>query len=138
MSEYKAVTTFIENMSFDSVIDGHTIRLDTGVAAGGNDSGVSPKKLLLSGLAGCTGMDVVSLLRKMRVAFSDFSIVTEADLTTGHPKVFAKVSIDYRIKVAEGDKDKMEKAVHLSKERYCGVSAMLAKNSPIDFKITYL
>ncbi len=110
--------------------------MDTG--GDGDDLGPSPKRLMLGTLAGCTGMDVVSLLRKMRVPFSDFEILTEADLTEEHPKVFKHVRIVYRIRMEEQYRDKMEKAVNLSVEKYCGITAMLRKNSPVEHRIEYL
>lgn len=135
---YDLTTYHVENMAFDVKIDGHTTRLDS-TPPDGSDSGPSPKRLLLGTLAGCTGIDVVSLLKKMRVPFSDFSIQTKADLTEEHPKVFSQVELIYRIRLEEErHQAKMEKAVTLSKERYCGISAMLAKNSPITFSIEYL
>ncbi|MCB0631421.1 MAG: OsmC family protein [Saprospiraceae bacterium] len=125
-------------MAFDVKIDGHTTRIDS-AGPDGEDTGPSPKKLLLGTLAACTGMDVVSLLNKMRVPFSDFSIQTKADLTEEHPKVFTIVELIYRIKIEEErHQPKVEKAVKMSKERYCGISAMLAKNSPIEYRIEYL
>lgn len=123
--------------AFDVKIGEHTTRIDT-VAPDGEDSGPSPKQLLLGTLAACTGMDIVSLLRKMRVDFSDFSIQTKADLTEEHPRVFSVVEIIYYIKVNENHQKKVEKAVSLSKEKYCGISAMLAKNSPVEYRIEYL
>lgn len=134
---YDLTTYHAGKMAFEVKIGDHSTRIDT-VAPDGDDTGPSPKKLLLGTLAACTGMDVVSILTKMRVDFSDFSIRTKADLTPDHPKVFTKVELIYRIKLDEKHQKKMEKAVKLSKETYCGVSAMLAKNSPIEFKIEYL
>ncbi|MFT5766086.1 MAG: putative redox protein, partial [Saprospiraceae bacterium] len=78
-------TNWKNKMAFDSQIDKHTVRIDTGGELG-DDSGPSPKKLLLASLAGCTGMDVVSLLKKMRVTITGFEIDIEADLTEEHPK----------------------------------------------------
>ncbi|MBL7825880.1 MAG: OsmC family protein [Saprospiraceae bacterium] len=135
---YHVVTKHLQNLSFDSNVDGHSILMDASVAGGGDDRGASPKKLLLSALAGCTGIDVVSLLKKMRVPFSDFEIVTNAELTEEHPRVFSNIELIYRIKVEEKHRDKVEKAVNLSEEKYCGVSAMLKKNSPIEFRIEFL
>jgi putative redox protein len=131
-------TAFVGGMAFDTVIDGHTIRLDTKTTGGGNNSGPSPKPLLLSALAGCTGMDIVSLLNKMKVNFDQFSIQTKAELTDEHPRVYASAEVIYKIKIAETERTKMEKAVNLSKEKYCGVSAMLGKAFPIKFSIEYL
>jgi len=136
---YDLTTYHAGKMAFDVKIDQHVTRIDTGAKDGGENTGPSPKKLVLGTLAACTGMDIVSLLRKMRVDFSDFSIQTKADLTEEHPKVFTRVDIIYRIKLAnEKHQAKVEKAVKLSKETYCGVSAMLSKNSPLYYRIEYL
>ena len=74
----------------------------------------------------------------MRVEYSDFSILTTAELTDQHPKVFSVINITYRIKTAERYRAKVEKAVDLSQEKYCGISEMLKKNSPINYSIEYL
>jgi len=134
---HQVKTTWKENMAFDSQIDKHTIRMD---AAGllGDDTGPSPKKLLLASLAGCTGMDVVSLLKKMRVPFTNFEMDIDADLTEEHPKVYSEIRIKYRIFGSQLSKEKVKKAIDLSQDKYCGVSAMLEKNSPIVYTIEYV
>ena len=126
----KTVTTWKEKHQFESRQDDNTIKLD-----GSKQHGFSPKALLLAGLAGCSGIDVVDILEKMRVDFSDFTIDTEAEQTTEHPKVFKEIVITYRLKTASGNEDKVRKAIDLSLEKYCGVSAMLKKNSPINYKL---
>lgn len=126
----KTVTTWKEKHEFESRQDDNTIKLD-----GSKQHGFSPKALLLAGLAGCSGIDVVDILEKMRVDFSDFTIDTEAEQTTEHPKVFKEIVITYRLKTASGNEDKVRKAIDLSLEKYCGVSAMLKKNSPINYKL---
>ena len=130
-------TVWKDKMAFDSQVDNHTFRIDTGGELG-DDSGPSPKKLLLASLAGCTGMDVVSLLKKMRAPFTGLEIDVEADLTEEHPKVYSEIRLIYRFFGTDLNKEKVEKAVRLSQERYCGVSAMLNKNSPIHYSIEYL
>ena len=97
--------------------------------------GPGPKSLLLSGLAGCSGIDIVDLLKKMRVSFSDLLIDVEAELTTEHPKVYKDILITYSIKTDVANEDKVKKAIELSLEKYCGVSAMLRKNSAIHYKL---
>ena len=97
--------------------------------------GPGPKSLLLSGLAGCSGIDVVDILKKMRVTFSDLSIDVEAELTEEHPKVFKDIFITYTIRTDPSNEDKVKKAIDLSLEKYCGVSAMLKKNSAIHYKL---
>ncbi|HOT01378.1 MAG TPA: OsmC family protein, partial [Acidobacteriota bacterium] len=94
-----------------------------------------PKGLLLTGLAGCTGMDVVSLLTKMRVSFTRFSVEVSGDLTTDHPKIFSRIHIRYILAGPNIARDKVEKAVNLSQEKYCGVAAMLQKACPITHEI---
>jgi putative redox protein len=130
-------TNWKNKMAFDSQIDKHTVRIDTGGELG-DDSGPSPKKLLLASLAGCTGMDVVSLLKKMRVTINGFEIYIEADLTEEHPKVYSEIRLVYRFFGTDLNKEKVEKSVRLSQEKYCGVSAMLRKNSPINYRIEYI
>lgn len=134
---HKVKTVWKDNMAFDSQIDNHTIRIDAPNPLG-DDTGPSPKKLLLSSLAGCTGMDVVSLLKKMRVPFSNFEMDVDADLTDEHPKIYSEIRIVYRIFGTQLNKEKVEKAIDLSQEKYCGVSAMLEKNSPIKYTIEYV
>ena len=135
---YQVNTIYQNIMSFETQIDHHKLLLDAHPEHGGEDLGPSPKKLLLSSLAGCTGMDVVALLNKMRVVFSELSIATEADLTVEHPKVFTYINVIFSIKVSIEDREKVEKAVNLSKDRYCGVSAMLQKNCPVNYQINFL
>lgn len=138
-SIHQVRTNLTEGMSFDSVIDDtHHIIMDAHTVNGGQNKGPAPKPLLLSSLAGCTGMDVVSLLNKMHVSFSDFSIDVKAVLGEEHPKMYEQIHIIYRIKILDTDRDKMQKAVHLSQDKYCGVSAMLKKVCPVTWEIQYL
>jgi len=134
---HNVTTKWAGKMAFDSEIDNHTLRIDTGGVLG-DDTGPSPKKLLLASLAGCTGMDVVSLLKKMRVHITGFDMDIEADLTEEHPIVYSEIRLVYRFQGFNLDKAKVEKAVKLSQERYCGVSEMLRKNSPIHYRIEYV
>ena len=97
--------------------------------------GFSPKALLLTGLAGCTGIDLVSLLEKMRVPFGGIEINVQTETTTEHPKVFLDIHMVYKVKTGEENRDKVKKAIDLSLEKYCGVAAMLQKASSIDYTI---
>ena len=135
--QHSVKTTWINKMAFDSQVDNHTFRIDTGGLLGDN-TGPSPKKLLLSSLAGCTGMDVVALLNKMRVPFTALEIDIDADLTDEHPKVYSEIRLKYRVFGNGLNRKKVEKAIRLSQEKYCGVSAMLRKNSPIEYTIEYI
>ncbi|MDX1954105.1 MAG: OsmC family protein [Chitinophagaceae bacterium] len=115
---------------FESTHEGNSIKVD-----GDKVEGHGPKALLLSGLAGCSGIDVVDILEKMRVPFTDLRITAEAGLVEEHPKVFTHIVLTYRINVDPTQEDKVRKAIDLSLEKYCGVAAMLRKNSPIEYKL---
>lgn len=135
-THHKVNTKWVNKLAFNSTIDNHTIRLDTNGLLG-DDSGPSPKKLLLASLAGCTGMDVASLLTKMRVPFTGLEIDITADLTEAHPKIYSRINLNYIIKGEKLDQHKVAKAVALSQEKYCGVIAMLQKSSSIKYVIKY-
>lgn len=122
-------------MAFTALQDGHEFIMDADASSGGQGRGPRPKGLLLSGLAGCTGMDVVSILQKMRVEVESFEILVDADLTDEHPKVFSKIHLKYVFRGKDLPQDKLEKAVNLSQERYCGVSAMLRLACPLTWEI---
>lgn len=126
----KTVTTWKKEHEFIADHSGNTIKID-----GEKKHGHGPKALLLSALAGCSGIDVVDILKKMKVEFSDFVMETEAELTEDHPKVFNQVTITYKVTTARSNEEKVRKAIDLSLEKYCGVSAMLRKNSPVNYKL---
>ena len=131
-------TTWLSGLSFENDIDGFKSLVDAPNDSGVQVSGPSPKKLLLAGLAGCTGMDVVSILQKMREPLTSLCITIEAVMTDEHPKVYSDIVIVYQFKVSDNlDKTKVLKAVNLSEETYCGVAAMLKKGSNIKFEIEY-
>jgi putative redox protein len=124
------------DLSFEIDQFGHKYTVDTTKEHGGNDSGPSPKALLLGGLLGCSGMDVASILKKMHVEYDELSMSAEADQTEEHPKVYKNISVEYLIRGRDDlDIEKIKRAVELSMTKYCGVSAMLRKNSPINYKI---
>src|SRR6188768_89151 len=123
-------TVWHKDHEFTSSLDHNTIKID-----GSRKHGHGPKALLLSGLAGCSGIDIVDILQKMRVEFSDFKIEVEAQQTEDHPKVFSEINITYRMRTKKENEEKVRKAIDLSLEKYCGVSAMLRKNSPINYQL---
>lgn len=126
---------WLSDMSFEANVDGHKIYLDSTVEHGGKNVGPRPKPLMMVALAGCTGMDVVSILAKMRVEYDSLNVEVEGELTEEHPKRFIGMKIIYRIKGNNIPLDKVEKAVKLSKENYCGVSANYTKAFPIEYEI---
>ena len=138
MTTHSVSTVFNKNMSFTANINGHEVLMDTITDDGGDDSGPGPKRLMLASLAGCTGIDIVSILNKMKVEFNNFTIDVHAALSNEHPKIYNLVKITYKIKLAEEDKSKMIKAVQLSSEKYCGVFAMFSSFAKMDTEIDYL
>ncbi len=126
----KTVTYWQKDQEFKSYQGNNEIKID-----GKKDNGFGAKALLLSAAAACSGIDIVDILTKMRVNFSDFEIETEADQTDTHPRVFKDIFITYRLKTNKNNEEKVKKAIELSLDKYCGVSAMLKKNSPIHYKL---
>lgn len=118
---------WLEGMAFESEVNGHKIVLDAVESVGGKDRGPRPKPLMLLALAGCTGMDVVSILTKMRVELDNFTVEVEANLTEEHPKQYDEMKVIYKFWGKDLPMEKLEKAVNLSDERYCGVSAVYKK-----------
>ena len=122
--EKRAVSVkWLEDMLFETEVNGHKIMLDAEPSVGGKDAGPRPKNLMLSALGGCTAMDVVSILKKMRVEMSGLNVIVEGDLTEEHPMRYHKMKVIYQFKGKDLPMDKIEKAVKLSEEKYCGVSA---------------
>ncbi len=115
------------NLAFEADVNGHKVLMDATAEAGGENSGPSPKKLQLVALSGCTGMDVVSLLKKMRVDIEKCNIEVQGDVTEEHPKQYSKMHVIYEFTGKNLPLDKLEKAVSMSEEKYCGVGAMYRK-----------
>ena len=108
-------------------VNGHKLTIDVAPEMGGEDRGPRPKPLMLAALGGCTAMDVISILRKMRVEVDEFSVRVTGDLTEEHPKQFYKMHVVYEFTGKDLPMDKLKKAVELSEERYCGVGAVYKK-----------
>jgi putative redox protein len=124
----KTTTVWKSGHAFDSFQKEAKIELDS-------NGGFGPKALLLSGLAGCSAIDVVDVLEKMRVSFTDLKVDAEAEQTEEHPRVFKDIHLTYFITASEEARDKIVKAIELSLDKYCGVAAMLKKNSAIHYTL---
>ncbi|MBN1327404.1 MAG: OsmC family protein [Candidatus Cloacimonetes bacterium] len=120
-----------KGMAFEVEQDNHKFMLDTEPASGGKALGVRPKALLLSALAGCTGMDVVSILKKMKIEDYNLRIHVEGDSTEDHPKIYHTIRVNYFFSGNDLPEDKLRRAVELSETKYCGVMAMLRKSADI-------
>lgn len=131
----KATVQWTDDMRFAASADsGHEVIIDTGTANGGGDTGPRPMEMVLMGLGGCTGMDVVSILKKMRIEFDDFRIDIEADRAADHPKVFNRVNMVYRVWGRDVPEDKVKRAVELTQERYCSVLHMVNKTAQVGYR----
>lgn len=134
MSE-KINAKWTEDMAFETEVNGFKIMIDADERVGGKNRGPRPKPLTLISLAGCTGMDVISILAKMRVKPDYFNVEVEGELTDEHPKYYHTIHLRYIFRGKDLPMDKLEKAVTLSQERYCGVTAMLQKAADITHEI---
>jgi putative redox protein len=129
----KAKTTWIEKHRFNGVADsGHGIVVD-----GDKATGNSPMELVLIGLCGCTGYDIVSILQKKREPFTSLEVHAQAERAADPPSVYTQIKLIYRVGGKVSHKA-VEDAVRLSKEKYCSVSAMLEKTAKITAEIEYL
>ncbi len=106
---------------------GHHLTLDAAEHAGGHNAGFIPMELLLVGLAGCTGMDVISILRKMRQQITAYEVRVEGIRAEEHPMVFVEISVEYIITGYHVQPEAVERAIQLSKDRYCGAGITLGK-----------
>ncbi len=109
--------------------------MDASREADGLGEAPSPKQMVLYGLAGCTGLDVAVMLERQKVEFTDFEVEVDADLTGANPKVFKRIRITYRLAADPAARAKVERAIELSEERFCGVSAMLRKTAEITWEL---
>jgi putative redox protein len=126
------------SMLFESVAPEGDLMIDAAEEVGGQGKGLRPKALMLTSLAGCTAMDIASLLKKMRAEVEDFKIEVEANLTDEHPRFYDKVHVIYKFYGSDFKKDKIEKSVNLSVERYCGVMEMFRGFAKISTEILYI
>jgi len=125
------------NMLFNADTLGGNFKIDAAEESGGQGKGVRPKALMLTSLAGCTGMDIISLLKKMRAEVDDLDINASGELTDEHPKIYNKVTLEYIFYGTNLKKDKIEKAIELSAEKYCGVMEMFRQFAEITTIIKY-
>jgi putative redox protein len=130
----KTKSTWTEKMKFDAESRNFKIQMDA-KSPMGSDSAMTPKELLLLAVSGCTGMDVVALLKKFKQPFEAFSVDAEGELTEGtHPSIFKEIHLTFKI-TGNVEALKAIEAVQLSQTKYCGVSAMVVKSVPIHYTL---
>jgi putative redox protein len=132
-------TKWLGNMAFESNNpSGHSFKIDLAKEDGGDGSGFRPKALMLSSLAGCSGLDVASLIKKMKLEVDAFTIETIANLTDEHPKFYDKVVLEYHFSGKNLEEKKLQRAVDLSIEKYCGVMEMFRQFATLEIKTVFL
>jgi putative redox protein len=123
------------DMAFEAIVDEHRILMDARPEVGGKNKGPRPKPLLMVSLAGCTGMDVISILKKMKVEVTGFHMRIIGDLTEDHPKRYTAMRLIYEFTGINLPADKIKHAIELSQEKYCGVSATLKNALDLTYEI---
>lgn len=135
----KARAKWVEGMAFmGEAGSGHAVIMDGAPEYGGRNIGIRPMEMLLIGLAGCTGFDVVQILKKGREAVTGCEVEVEAERASEDPKVFTKIHIAYRVSGRGLSQAKAERAVTLSKEKYCSASIMLGATAEMSTSLVVI
>jgi len=138
MATHKVTVEWQKDMAFKGTANGHEIMMDAEDQFGGQNAGPRPKPLMLLAAGGCTGMDVIPLLKKMQVFPEYFNMVVEGEVSDDHPKQYVKIHITFEFRGKDLPMDKLSKAISLSQDKYCGVSATLKKAMPVTWEIKIL
>lgn len=125
-------------MAFEADIDGHKILMDAAPGVGGENKGPTPKPFLMVSLGGCTAMDVISIAKKMKQDIESFEIELIGDIEEEFPKPYTGIHIIYKFKGNDLDPKKLDRAVNLSQDRYCGISATLRKAMGLSYEVVIL
>ena len=126
------------DMAFEARIDQYTVMMDAAPAVGGNNLGPTPKPLLMASLGGCTGMDVISLAKKMRQEVESLEIILKGQISEEHPMKYESIHLIYQFTGTDLDPEKLQKAIDLSQEKYCGVSETLRRGMEVTYEIIVL
>lgn len=137
MDKTKITGNLLGNMAFEMDLGGHKFISDAGEELGGEDRGPRPKPLLLASLIGCTGIDIMTILKTMRVEIEDMKVEVEANEVEDHPKIYEKIHMIYRVKAEEKVHERVQRAVQLSHEKYCPAVATVSKATPITYEVVF-
>ncbi len=124
-------------MQFNALVNDHTIIMDAPKRVGGEDAGPIPKPFILTALSGCTGMDVISLLRKENKQLDDFNVKVKGEISKQHPIVYTEIHVTYECRGKIENQQATLDAITLSQEKICGVSNMLKRILPLTWEINY-
>lgn len=137
MANHEIETQWMGKMQFNALINGHTVVMDAPERSGGEDTAPIPKPFVLAALSGCTGMDIVAILRKSNNPVDDLSMTVTGELSKHAPIQYVSIHIRYDFKGNENSKETALNAVTDSQEKYCGVSSMLKKAIPVTWEVNY-
>ena len=137
MAQHEIETQWMGKMQFNTLVNGHTIIMDAPERVGGEDHGPIPKPFVLTALSGCTGMDIIAILRKAQKEVAELNIKVIGELSKQQPIEYIAMHVIYEFAGDESDKEAALDAVTTSQEKYCGVSHMLKKAIPITWEVNY-
>lgn len=137
MAQHEIETQWMGKMQFNSLVNGHTIVMDAPERVGGEDNGPIPKPFVLTALSGCTGMDIISILRKEQITLQDLNIKVTGELSKQQPIEYVCIHVVYEFKGDAKFMDAAMNAVTTSQEKYCGVSHMLRKALPVTWEVNF-
>lgn len=137
MAKHEIETQWMGKMQFNALVNGHTIIMDAPERVGGEDNGTIPKPLVLAALSGCTGMDIVAILRKSHNEVKGLDIKVTGELSKQHPIEYLSMHVVYDFTGDEANKEAALNAVNLSQDKYCGVSHLLKKAIPVTWEVNY-
>ncbi len=125
---------FQDGMRFSAITgSGHEIVMDSSMEFGGQDSAARPMELLLAGLGGCTGMDVISILRKKKQEVTSFELIVKGKRAEEHPKRYTEIEVEFVIKGKNLSEEAVKRAVELSMDKYCSVRATFEDKTPVTY-----
>lgn len=137
MAQHEIETQWMGKMQFNTLVNGHTIIMDAPERVGGEDHGPIPKPFVLTALSGCTGMDIVSILRKAQKEIKELNIKVTGELSKQSPIEYMAMHVVYDFTGEESNREAALDAVTTSQEKYCGVSHMLKKAIPVSWEVIY-
>ncbi|OQB58778.1 MAG: hypothetical protein BWX95_02711 [Bacteroidetes bacterium ADurb.Bin141] len=135
--KHEIESQWMGKMQFNALVNGHTIIMDAPERVGGEDQGPIPKPFVLTALSGCTGMDVIALLRKQGKQLTDLNLKVRGEISKQQPIEYVAAHIIYEMKGSAEDEQAALDAVMLSQEKICGVSSMLKKIIPVTWEVVY-
>ena len=135
--KHEIEAVWVGKMRFNALVNGHTVVMDAPERAGGEDQGPIPKPFMLTALAGCTGMDIVGLLRKQGTTLDRCDVKVTGEINSAPPIVYTSIHVTYDLRGKPGDRELALSTVQRSQNELCGVSSMLKRIMPVTWEVAY-